>query len=112
MSDERPPTRWEVWNDGRAFSAWMFGEDYDPPEDRGEAEMPGAYPLENAADNVEETGVQLVDWGSEGVEYAFDVDPREPIVPSWTKYAVGGVVLLLVLVALRPYASIGARVVD
>lgn len=47
-----------------------------------------------------------------GIALEYVTDPVGSAIPWWTKYAVGGVGLLAVLVALRPYASIGAGVVS
>jgi hypothetical protein len=111
MTEPREPTAWEIFNDGRAFSAWAFDEDYDPPDDRGESEMPGSFPAENAADNVEETAETVADYGGGATGYAFDVATGENALPWWTKYAAAGGLLLVLLIALRPYASIGAGVI-
>jgi len=103
MTEAREPTAWEVFNSGRAFSAWALDREYQPPEDRADTSIPGEFPVETGADNV----AAVYD---ETTGYAFDVATDEAL-PWWTWYAVGGVGLLALLIALRPYASIGAGMV-
>lgn len=56
--------------------------------------------------DVTDSGQQIQD----DVDYR--VQQATQAFPWWTKYAVGGVGLLVLLIALRPYASIGSGVVS
>lgn len=100
------PTAWQIVNDGRAFSAWVLDEEYEAPESPADDTLPGTYPAESAADNVEETIAE----GADAAAYAWDLSPADDVVPDWTKYAVAGIVLIVLLIALRPYASLAEGV--
>jgi hypothetical protein len=97
----REPTPWEVFNSGRAFSAWALDQPYQPPDDRGDTTIPGEFPIETAGQNAVSTTSDL-----------FDLATETRALPWWTEYAAVAVVLLVALAVIAPYATLGAEVVD
>lgn len=92
-------------------------DDHDPvedPEQVGEDLLVTEYgwdreDAEDAIDNTDPTdpnNYEPPDW--EAPDFNLDL----PEIPAWAPYAAAGVGLLLLLVVLRPYASMGATAAE
>jgi hypothetical protein len=125
----------DPWGDGEELETYEAGESdpsfWDVATGEEESPLDDHDPVQDPEQTGEDLLVNEYNWDREDAEEAIDgTDPTDPNnyeppeweapnfnldlpeVPGWAPYAAAGVGLLLLLVVLRPYASMGATAAE